>query len=144
MAEFTTEILRTIALVGHSGSGKTTLTEALLVKSGAITTPGSIDKGTTVTAFDPLEKHFKHSLNSPVVHFADSGPRIHVIDTPGFPDFMGPAIAALDAVDTLVIVINAQNGIEHITRRMMNLARKRHLCTMVVVNRIDADNVDLP
>ncbi|MBI3715128.1 MAG: elongation factor G [Betaproteobacteria bacterium] len=144
MAEFTTENLRTIALVGHSGSGKTSLAEALLVKSGVIATPGSIDKGTTVTDFDPLEKHFKHSLNSSVVHLPHAGARIHLIDTPGFPDFMGPAIAALDAVDTLAIVINAQNGIEHITRRMMNLARKRHLCTMVVIHRIDADNVDLP
>jgi len=146
MPGFTTENLRAIALVGHSGAGKTTLAEALLFKSGAIVAAGSIEKGTTVCDFDPIEKAYKHSLNSSLVHFDYKGPasvRIHLIDTPGYPDFMGPAISALDAVDTLVIVINAQNGIELTTRRMMSLVRKRHLCAMVVVNKIDDKNVDL-
>ena len=139
MPSFTTENLRAIALVGHSGAGKTTLAEALLLKSGAIPTVGSVAKGTTVCDFDPIEKAYGHSLNSSVVHFSHgTNPvvRIHLIDTPGYPDFMGPAISALDAIDTVAIVINAQNGIELTARRMLSLARKRHLCTMVVVNKI--------
>ena len=147
MPGFTTTNLRAIALVGHSGAGKTTLAEALLFKSGAIAVAGSVEKGTSVCDFDPIEKIYKHSLNSSVVHFShgtDPNVRVHLIDTPGYPDFMGPAISALDAVDTVVIVINAQNGIELTARRMMSLVRKRHLCAMLVVNKIDGDNIDLP
>ena len=147
MPGFATENLRAIALVGHSGAGKTTLAEALLFRTGTIAAAGSVEKGTSVCDFDPIEKTYKHSLNSSVVHFAHgSNPsvRIHLIDTPGYPDFMGPAISALDAIDMVVIVINAQNGIELTARRMMSLVRKRHLCAMVVVNKIDDDNIDLP
>ena len=146
MPSYTTENLRAVALVGHSGAGKTTLVEALLFKSGAIATVGSVEKGSTVCDFDPIEKSYKHSLNSSVVHFShgeNPSVRIHLIDTPGYPDFMGPAISALDAIDTVVIVINAENGIELTARRMMSQVRKRHLCAMVVVNKIDDGNIDL-
>jgi elongation factor G len=143
MSTYTTEQLRTIALVGHSASGKTTLTEQLLHRTGTIAAPGSVEKGTTVSDFDPLEKQYRHSLNSSLLHFSHLDTHIHLIDTPGYPNFMGPAISALDAVETVAVVINAQNGIELTTHRMMSLAQKRHLCRMIVVNKIDADNVDL-
>jgi elongation factor G len=70
--------------------------------------------------------------------------RIHLIDTPGLPDFIGRAIGALPAVDTAAIVVNAQNGVEMITGRMMHWARRRDLCRMIIVTKIDAENVDLP
>jgi len=144
MPNFTTEQLRTIALVGHGAGGKTTLTEAMLHRTGTIATPGSVEKGTTVADFDPLEKTYQHSLNSSLLHFSHLNTHIHLIDTPGYPNFMGPAISALDAVETAAVVINAQNGIELTTHRMMTLAQKRHLCRMIVINKIDAENVDLP
>ncbi len=144
MPKYSTEALRTIALVGHAGAGKTSLAEALLHQAGAITTPGSIERGTTVCDFDPLEKQHQHSLNSAVVHFDDQGTHIHLIDTPGYPDFMGQAIAALPAVDTAAIVINAQNGIELITHRMMQWAENRKLCRAIIISKIDAENLDLP
>ena len=144
MPKYSTEALRTIALVGHAGAGKTSLAEALLHKAGAITTPGTIERGTTVCDFDPLEKQHQHSLNSAVVHFDDQGTHVHLIDTPGYPDFMGQAIGALPAVETAAIVINAQNGIELITHRMMNWAEKRKLCRAIIINKIDAENLDLP
>jgi len=144
MPKFSPEAIRTIALTGHGGSGKTTLAEALLAKAGAITSIGAVEKGTTVCDFDPLEKQFQHSLNAAVVHLQHQDTRIHLIDTPGLPDFIGRAIGALPAVETAAIVVNAQNGIEMITGRMMQWARKRDLCRMIVVNKIDAENVDLP
>lgn len=144
MSTYTTQQIRTIALVGHGAGGKTTLAEAMLHRTGTIATPGSVEKGTTVADFDPLEKTYQHSLNSSLLHFSHLDTHIHLIDTPGYPNFMGPAISALDAVETVAVVINAQNGIELTTHRMMTLAQKRHLCRMIVINKIDADNVDLP
>jgi elongation factor G len=143
MTEFTTENLRTVALVGHGASGKTTLVEALLAKSKMIAAAGSVEKGTTVCDFDPLEKSYLHSLRSAVAHIDYKDTRVHLIDTPGYPDFLGSAIGALDAVETVAIVINASSGIELVTRRMMEWAKARNLDRIIVVNKIDADNVDL-
>jgi elongation factor G len=144
MAEYTTGQLRTVAVVGHGASGKTTLAEALLARSGMVGAAGSVERGTTASDFDPLEKTWKHSLRSSVLHVDTPGARIHLIDTPGFPDFIGQAIGALDAVETAAVVVNAQSGLEMITTRMMDWAGKRKLCRLVVINKIDADNVDLP
>src|SRR5436190_8171294 len=144
MAHFATENIRTVALVGDGASGKTTLAEALLAKVGAIAAPGSVERGTTVSDFDPIEKSYQHSLRASLMHFETAGTRIHVIDTPGFPDFIGQSIGALDAVETAAIVVNASTGIQMITSRMMEWAAKRRLCRLIVVNRIDAENVDLP
>jgi len=144
MPKYSPEAIRTIALTGHGGAGKTTLAEALLAKAGAITSMGTVEKGTTICDFDPLEKQFQHSLNASVVHLQHRDTRIHLIDTPGLPDFIGRAIGALPAVETAAIVVNAQNGVEMITSRMMQWARKRDLCRMIIVNKIDAENVDLP
>ena len=141
---YTTENIRTVALLGHGGAGKTTLAEALLAKAGVIQVTGSIEKGTTVSDFDPLEKSFQHSLRTSALHLDLPSVRVHVLDTPGFPDFIGQAIGALDAVETAAIVVNASTGIEMITSRMMDWAARRKLCRLIIVNRIDAENVDLP
>lgn len=144
MSKYNTETLRSIALVGHGAAGKTSLTEALLYATGAIPAKGSIEKGSTVADFDAQEKEAGHSLNSAVVNFGYEETRIHLIDTPGYPDFAGPSIAALAGVDTALVVINAQTGVELMTERMMRYAAERKLCRMIVINKIDADNLDLP
>jgi elongation factor G len=144
MAQYATENIRTVALVGDGAAGKTTLAEALLAHAGAIAAAGSVERGTTVSDFDPLEKTYQHSLRASLLHFETQGTRIHLIDTPGFADFIGQSIGALDAVETAAVVVNAGAGIQMITARMMEWAGKRRLCRLIVVNRIDADNVDLP
>jgi elongation factor G len=141
---YTTENLRTVALLGHGSAGKTTLAEALLARSGAIPAAGSVEKGTTVSDFDGLEKTFLHSLRTSVLHLDLPSTRVHLLDTPGFPDFIGQSIGALDAVETTAIVVNAQSGIEMITSRMMDWAGRRKLCRLLIVNKIDAENVNLP
>jgi elongation factor G len=143
MGGIATESIRAAALVGHAGCGKTLLTETLLHKAGAITAPGTIERGTTVCDFDALEKQHQHSLYATPVYFEHSGARIHLIDTPGLPDFLGQAMSSLQAADTVIVVINAQTGVELATTRMMNWAGKRDLCRMIVVNKIDAPDVDL-
>ena len=142
MAQYATENIRTVALVGHGASGKTTLAEALLAQAKTIPAPGSVERGTTVSDFDPLEKSLLHSLRASVLHLDTDSTRVHVIDTPGFPDFIGQAIGALAAVETAAVVVNAQTGIEMITSRMMAWAKERNLCRIVIVNKIDAENVD--
>ncbi|MEO8136890.1 MAG: GTP-binding protein, partial [Betaproteobacteria bacterium] len=122
MPAFKTESIRTLAFVGQSAAGKTSLIEALLAKSGAIGAQGSLERGTTVSDFDPLERKYQHSLASSVTHLAHLDTRIHLIDTPGYPDFMGQAMTALEAVETAAVVINAQTGIGMITTRMMEWA----------------------
>ena len=136
--------IRTLTLVGQTACGKTSLVEALLCKAGALGAPGSLERGTTVCDFDPLERRAQHSLNSALVHFTHHETRIHLIDTPGYADFVGQSMTALEAVDSAAVVINAQAGIEMITTRMMAWAAERQLCRMIIVNKIDAHGVDLP
>ncbi len=144
MSKYATEAIRSIALVGHGAAGKSSLAEALLHATGAIPAKGSVDKGNTVCDFDPQEKDDGHSLNSAIVNFAYEDTHVHLIDTPGYPDFAGQAIASLAGVDTALVVINAQTGVELMTERMMRYAAERKLCRMIVVNKIDAENLDLP
>lgn len=144
MGQNNTANLRTVALVGHGAAGKTSLAEALLAAGGAIAGKGSVERGNTVCDFDVQEKELGHSINSAIASLTWRGTRIHLVDTPGYPDFAGQAIGALAAVDTALVVINAQTGIELTTERMMRLAAERQLCRMIVINKIDADNVDLP
>ncbi|MGH8691683.1 MAG: elongation factor G, partial [Burkholderiales bacterium] len=135
--------IRTMALVGQSGAGKTSLAEALLAKAGAIPAAGSVERGTTVCDYTPLEKQLQHSLKLAVASFDAQETRIHLLDTPGYPDFLGHALPALAAVETAAVVINAQNGIEMMTPRFLQWAAKRGLDRLIVVNKIDAENVDL-
>ena len=143
MPDYNAEDIRNIALVGHSNSGKTTLVETLLATTGVITEPGSVEKGTTVCDFDPLEKEHLHSLDVGITSFNSHGKHINLIDTPGLPDFIGRSISVLPAVETTAILINAQTGIEPVTQRIWKTAENRNLCRMIVVNKIDAAEVDL-
>ena len=144
MAAYATEDIRNIALVGHTRAGKTTLAEALLHRAGVIQTPGSVEKGTTVSDFDPQEKAHQHSLSSTLMSLDHAGCHINLIDTPGAPDFLGPALSALPGAETVAVVVDADAGVEMTTRRMMEWARERKLCRMIIVNKIDAAEADLP
>jgi len=143
MSNTASEKIRSVALVGHGAVGKTTLAESLLAATGAISSRGSVEKGNTVCDFDAVEKQLGFSLQSSLVSLNSAGTTIHLIDTPGYPDFAGQAIGALAAVDTALVVISAQTGIELSTERMFNLAGERGLCRMIVINKIDSDNLDL-
>lgn len=143
MVSYTTESIRNIALVGHGAAGKTTLVESILYHAGKLATPGAVEKGNTVCDFDPQEKVHQHSLDVALVNLDYAGAHINLIDTPGFPDFLGQAIAVLPAVETVAVVINAQAGIEAVTQRMLERAAERQQCRMIIVNKIDAENVDL-
>jgi elongation factor G len=143
MPKYRTEDIRNITLVGHTGSGKTTLVETLLVKSGKIGEAGTIERGTTTTDHDPLEKEFQHSLDSAIASFDFEGIHVNLIDTAGFPDFRGPTLTAMAATETTAVVINAHNGIELSTRRLMHRAKRRRLCRVIVISKMDQPGIDL-
>ncbi|MEJ6021421.1 elongation factor G [Ramlibacter sp. PS4R-6] len=135
--------IRTLALVGPATSGKTSLTEALLWKAGAIGSPGLVEKGGTVSDYDPLEKKAQRSLNAAVVNLRHAGVHAYVIDTPGGGDFLGQSLPALEAVETAAVVLSATTGVEPMAVRMMKWAAERERDRIIVVNKIDAQGVNL-
>jgi elongation factor G len=129
--------IRNIAITGHSGSGKTTLIEHLMLGAGAIGKPGSIEEKNTVCDYEQEEKDHQHSLYSSVAHFEHGGKHFNIIDTPGFPDFLGQALSVMPAVETVCVVVGADKGIQTTTRRIMQTAADRKLPRMVIINKID-------
>jgi len=144
MAKVHVESIRNIVLCGHGLAGKTTLIDKMLMKTGAISRPASVDDGTSVCDFDEEEKHHKHSIESSIVHFEHDGKHFNLIDTPGYPDFIGQTIGAMRGVETACIVIDAHQGIAVNTRRVFHEAGKAGLGRILVINKMDADNIDFP
>src|SRR5262245_24479540 len=124
MAKHNVEDIRNLALVGHGAVGKTTLADALLFHAHAVDRKASVDDGTSVSDFDEEEKKRKFSIDTSVLHLDHQGKRINLLDTPGYPDFVGAALAALEAVETAAIVVSAPAGIQVNTRRMFREAGK--------------------
>ncbi len=139
---YQTADIRNVCLAGPGNAGKTTLVEALLKAGGSIQSCGEVERGSTVADFHPREREFGHSLHPAVCHLDHEGIHVNVVDTPGYPDFYGRALAVLPAVETAAIVVDAQNGVDLTARRMMEAAARQRLCRMIIVNKIDADGVD--
>jgi len=142
MAKLPVSDFRNVAFGGHGAAGKTTLLDKILSLTGTITRPASVDEGTSVCDFDEEEKVHHHSVEAHVVHFNHGDKRFYAIDTPGYPDFVGQMISAVHAVDTAVIVINAQSGIGVTTRRVFHEAGTAGLGRFIAINKMDADNID--
>jgi elongation factor G len=138
------EDVRDLALVGHRAAGKTSLADALLYEAHAVDRLGSVDDGTSVGDIDEDEKRHHFSIDTHVLHAEHAGKHLHILDTPGYPDFIGAALEALSAVETAVIVLSATHGVESHSRRMFQEAGTRGLSRVVVVNKLDADGIDFP
>src|SRR5438046_4317608 len=134
----TTSGIRNIALVGQAGAGKTSLVETLLLQAGATRARGSLARGTTVSDFDPQERRLQHSLDTTICSFDCHGIHVNLIDTPGYPDFLGKTLSVLEAVEAVAIVVSAVSGVDTLTQRLMEFARERELCRLVIVNKIDS------
>jgi elongation factor G len=136
--------IRNIVLLGHGGAGKTSLAEAILHITGTTNRLGSVDDKTSICDYYDEEKEHQHSILSALVHANYNDVLINIVDTPGYPDFVGPAITAIPAAETAVIVVSATAGIETNTRKMFELAAKADMPKVIVVNKMDAENVDFP
>ena len=130
------ESIRNVVLCGHGSSGKTTLADSFLTLTDTVKGNHSVEDGTSICDFDPEEKKHKYSIEAAAIHFEFGGLRFNVIDTPGYPDFIGQVIGPMQAVDTAVIVVNAHSGIEVNTRRVFKEAGNQGLGRIIVINKI--------
>ncbi|GJQ29245.1 MAG: elongation factor G [Phycisphaerae bacterium] len=134
--------IRNIVLCGGGGSGKTTLTERLLFAAGATKKMGSVTEGNTLSDYTEEEKHHKHSLHASFLHFDYEGHLVNLIDTPGLVDFIGHAIAVFPAAETIAVVIDANKGIDSVTRRLLAVAEERRIPRLIIINKIDEASSD--
>ncbi|MBI3469415.1 MAG: elongation factor G, partial [Planctomycetes bacterium] len=144
MAKYSMRDIRNVVLVGHGGAGKTSLVDTLLFKAKASDRLGSVDDGTSISDFDDEEKHRKFSIDPSILHYDWKAKRVQIIDTPGYPDFIGVCLSCMSAVETAVLVLNASAGIQVNSRRVFHAAGERGLGRMIVINKMDAENIDFP
>src|SRR5678816_699151 len=142
MREYRGSEIRNIAVVGHGASGKTSLVDALAFVSGSSKRHGSIGEGTTLTDHTPEEIERGYSINLGCAFAEWMDTKINLIDTPGFLDFQGDAVAGLAAADGALCVVGATSGVEVGTERMFQEAVTRGDPVLFVVSMMDKENAD--
>jgi elongation factor G len=136
---YPTDHVRNVLVVGHSGAGKTTLVESLLYATGAVSRTGRVEDGTTVTDYEPEEARKGISVSLALAPVEHEGFKINLLDAPGFPDFLGEVRSALQAVDAVLFVVSAVDGVETQTEVVWSMASERGLPCAFFVNKLDRD-----
>ena len=134
--------VRNVALVGHSGAGKTMLIEALLAANGMITRKGTIADGTTVSDSDPSAVHQQRSVTLSVVPLLLGDTKVNLLDTPGYPDFIGELRAGLRAADAVLFVVSAVDGIDATTTALWGECEHLGMPRAVAITRLDHPRAD--
>ncbi|NND70982.1 MAG: elongation factor G [Rhodothermales bacterium] len=137
MKVYDAQHIRNIALVGHQGAGKTSLAEAMLFVSGGIARMGTVESGSTVSDYHPSEQERQMSVFTSMLHAEWEGHKINILDTPGYPDFVGEVIASLRVADTALFLINAGEGVEVGTELGWMAGEDFNIPAMFVVNHLD-------
>ena len=143
MKVYTPDRIRNIVLVGHQGSGKTSLAESMLHVSKKIRRMGTITEGSTVSDYQPSEKERQMSIFSSLLHAEWEDHKINIVDTPGYPDFVGEVAAAVRVADASVFVMNSQEGVEVGAELAWSAADENEKPVMFVVNQIDRPQADV-
>ncbi|MCK5804124.1 MAG: elongation factor G [Lentisphaeria bacterium] len=136
------ENVRNFVLAGHAGAGKTSLADLMLFKGGDAPRLGSVDEGTSVSDFRDEEKQKKSSIFSAAMHCPWKDGHFFFVDTPGYPDFCGDAIAAMGVTDMVIIVVDAVAGIGPGSRQAWRVARDRGVPRAFFINGCDRDQAD--
>ena len=134
--------IRNVVLVGHQGSGKTSLAESMLFVSGTTHRMGSVGEGNTVSDYHNSEKERQMSIFSSLLHAEWNKYKINIIDTPGYPDFIGEVVAAMKVADTAIFVMNATEGVEVGTELAWSYAHENSKPSMFVINQLDRQHAD--
>ena len=142
MKTYDAKDIRNVLLVGHGGSGKTTLLEAMLFTSGAITRMGVVEDGNTVSDHDPDEQRKGISVSLTMAPIEWNGVKINVLDAPGYADFIGDVRSAVRAVDAVIVVVSAVDGVEVQTEAAWELAVEEGLPRAIFVNKLDRERAD--
>ncbi|HEY4688856.1 MAG TPA: elongation factor G [Anaerolineae bacterium] len=142
MKEYRTDALRNIVLLGHGSAGKTMLGEAMLFNAGAITRIGRVEEGTTVADFDEEETRRRISLSTALLPIEWRDHRINMLDTPGFPDFVGEVKGAVRVVESALILIDSVAGVEVGTELAWSYCDERTLPRLVVIAKMDRENAN--
>ena len=142
MREYKGSEIRNIAVVGHGASGKTSLVDALAFVSGSSKRHGSVKDGTALTdhAAEEIERGYSINLGPAFAEWQDT--KINLIDTPGYLDFQGDAIAGLAAADGALVVVSATSGVEVGTEKMFREAVARRDPVLFVVSMMDKEHAD--
>ena len=142
MKVYQTNEIKNISILGSSGSGKTTLAEAMLFEGGVIKRRGTVEAGNTVTDYFPVEKDYGYSVFSTVFSVEWKGLKLNFIDAPGSDDFIGAAVSAMSVTDTVLMVLNAQYGVEVGTLNHFRYAEQAHKPIIFIVNQLDNEKAD--
>ena len=137
-----TDKIRNVVLVGHGGAGKTSLAEAMLFVAGETKRLGSVDDGHSSLDHDPEEMKRKMTVNLALAPLTHKGVKINVIDTPGYVDFIGDAIAGMEAAEMALFVVDAVSGPQVQTRKLWRIAGDMGIARAVFVNRMDKEHAD--
>ena len=143
MKVFDAASIRNIALVGHQAGGKTSLAESMLYVSGTTHRQGAVPEGSTVSDYHPSEKERQMSIFSSLLHAKSGKIKVNIIDTPGYPDFIGEVVAATRVADTAVFVMHAQDGVEVGAELAWSCAEKDGCPAMFVINQTDRQHADV-
>jgi len=141
-ADYPTEKIRNVVLLGHSHDGKTALAEAMLFASGAIPRLGSPDQQTATMDFEPEEQRRKISINLGVGFAEHAGFKINILDAPGFFDFAGQALSGLRAAEGAVVVVGPSGQMAVGTEIAWELCNRTDKPRLVVVNKLDKEHSD--
>lgn len=142
MKKYVTDKIRNLALVGHSGSGKTSLTEAMLFQTGVTNRLGKIEDGNTVSDFSKEEIKRGSSIHTSIVPIEWDGMKVNLIDTPGYFDFQGEVFSSLRASEAALIIIDATNGIEVGTEKVLKYTKEIELPRIIFVNKMEKENAN--
>jgi elongation factor G len=142
MKVYSSDKIRNISLMGHSGSGKTILAEAMLFATGATNRMGRVEDGTTVSDWDDEEVNRSQSINTSLLPVEWDGHKINVLDTPGYPDFIGDVISALRVSEAGMIVLDAVSGVEVGTELAWQQLVQDNKPRLIFVNKMDRDNAN--
>jgi elongation factor G len=142
MAQYGLENIRNLALVAHNGAGKTSLSEAILFSAKVINRLGKVSEGATTSDFDPAEQKRGMSINLSLLPYIWQGNKINLMDTPGYPDFVGEVKSAIRVSESAVVVICAVSGVEVGTEQVWKYCDEAELARLIFINRMDRENAD--